>query len=118
MDLAPTHDANKYYIPTPSPWPIVGAVALFTLMLGAVCYLDEITRAWSFVPGAALLVFMFTGWFYTVIGESQHGIFNLQVDRSFRMGMMWFIFSEVMFFGAFFGALFYTRMITVPLLGG
>jgi cytochrome c oxidase subunit 3 len=53
-----------------------------------------------------------------VIGENQHGIFNMQVDRSFRMGMMWFIFSEVMFFGAFFGALFYARVLSVPWLGG
>jgi cytochrome c oxidase subunit 3 len=34
------------------------------------------------------------------------------------MGMMWFIFSEVMFFAAFFGALFYTRQLSVPWLGG
>ena len=61
---------------------------------------------------------MFFGWFYTVIGENQHGIFNAQVDRSFRMGMMWFIFSEVMFFAAFFGALFYARTLSVPWLGG
>ncbi len=61
---------------------------------------------------------MFGGWFHTVIGENQHGIYNTQVDRSFRMGMMWFIFSEVMFFGAFFGALFYARVLAVPWLGG
>ena len=61
---------------------------------------------------------MFFGWFGTVIGENQHGIYNLQVDRSFRMGMMWFIFSEVMFFAAFFGALFYARVLSVPWLGG
>ena len=42
----------------------------------------------------------------------------MQVDRSFRMGMMWFIFSEVMFFAAFFGALFYARVLSVPWLGG
>ena len=61
---------------------------------------------------------MFFGWFSIVIDENQHGIYNLQVDRSFRMGMMWFIFSEVMFFGAFFGALFYARVLSVPWLGG
>ena len=54
---------------------------------------------------------MFFGWFHTVIGENQQGIYNSQVDRSFRMGMMWFIFSEVMFFAAFFGALFYARVL-------
>jgi cytochrome c oxidase subunit 3 len=87
-------------------------------MLGAIAYLNDWVGAWSFVPGAVLLAYMFFGWFSTVIGENQHDIFNLQVDRSFRMGMMWFIFSEVMFFGAFFGALFYARVLAVPWLGG
>ena len=53
-----------------------------------------------------------------VIGESLAGIYNKQVDTSFRMGMMWFIFSEVMFFAAFFGALFYARTFALPWLGG
>jgi cytochrome c oxidase subunit 3 len=70
------------------------------------------------VIGLAMLAYMFVGWFRVVIGENQAGIFNLQVDRSFRMGMMWFIFSEVMFFAAFFGALFYARQLSVPWLGG
>jgi cytochrome c oxidase subunit III len=118
MDLAHPHDANKYYIPTLSPWPIVGAIALFTMMVGSVCYLNDYTGAWSFLPGAALIAYMFVGWFSKVIDESQHGTFNTQVDRSFRMGMMWFIFSEVMFFAAFFGALFYARRFAVPWLGG
>ena len=118
---APAHapaDADKYYIPHGSPWPIVGSVALFTVMMGAIAYLNDWFGAWVFLPGAALLIFMFVGWFSTVIGENQHGIFNLHVDRSFRMGMMWFIFSEVMFFAAFFGALFYARQLAVPWLGG
>jgi cytochrome c oxidase subunit 3 len=64
------------------------------------------------------ILVMFFGWFRSVIRESLAGKYGAQVDRSFRMGMMWFIFSEVMFFGAFFGALFYTRMFTIPILGG
>ena len=32
--------------------------------------------------------------------------------------MSWFIFSEVMFFAGFFGALFYARNMAVPWLGG
>jgi cytochrome c oxidase subunit III len=112
-------DGSKpYYIPHDSPWPIRGSVALFAIMLGAIAYLNDWVGAWSFVPGAVLLAYMFFGWFSTVIGENQNHIFNLQVDRSFRMGMMWFIFSEVMFFAAFFGALFYARNLSVPWLGG
>src|SRR6202035_4178559 len=118
MDLAHPHDPNKYYIPANSPWPIVGAIALFTMMTGAVSYLNDYAGAWALLPGAALLAFMFGGWFHVVIGENQHGTFNIQVDRSFRMGMMWFIFSEVMFFAAFFGALFYARNFSVPWLSG
>jgi len=59
-----------------------------------------------------------TGWFAEVIGESQRGLYNDQVDKSFRQGMFWFIFSEVMFFAAFFGALFYARNMSIPWLGG
>jgi len=57
-------------------------------------------------------------WFGEVIGESEAGTFNDQVDSSFRIGMMWFIFSEVMFFAVFFGALFYARQLSLPWLGG
>ena len=46
--------------------------------------------------------------------ESESGKYNDQVDVSFRMGMGWFIFSEVMFFAAFFGALFWVRVMSVP----
>src|ERR1700724_2831023 len=118
MTDAHAPDSSHYYIPHHSPWPIRGSIALFAIMLGAIGYLNDWSGAWSFLPGAVLLAYMFFGWFATVIDESQHGIYNLQVDRSFRMGMMWFIFSEVMFFAAFFGALFYARMLSVPWLGG
>jgi cytochrome c oxidase subunit III len=118
MANAPAPDSHAYYIPHDSPWPIRASIALFCIMAGAVTFLNDWTGAWSFVPGALLLAYMFFGWFATVIGENQHNTYNLQVDRSFRLGMMWFIFSEVMFFGAFFGALFYARVLAVPWLGG
>jgi cytochrome c oxidase subunit 3 len=118
MAQAHAQDADTYYLPHSSPWPIVGSIALFTLMMGAIGFLNDWWGAFGFVPGFALLMFMFFGWFHTVIGENQRGIYNMQVDRSFRMGMMWFIFSEVMFFAAFFGALFYARQLAVPWLGG
>jgi cytochrome c oxidase subunit 3 len=118
MAQAHAPDADKYYIPNGSPWPIVAAVSLFTLMIGAVSFLNDWAGAWVFIPGPALLAYLFIRWFGTVIGENQHGTYNLQVDRSFRMGMMWFIFSEVMFFAAFFGALFYARRLSVPWLAG
>ena len=115
------HDPNKYYVPHGSPWPFFGSVTLFVLMAGAIAFLNEwdgSLGAWSLLPGFVMLALLFFFWFGTVIDESERGIFNLQVDRSFRLGMMWFIFSEVMFFAAFFGALFYARQFSVPWLGG
>jgi cytochrome c oxidase subunit III len=111
-------DSSKYYLPHNSYYPILGSVALFCLMAGAVSYLNEWAGGYIFLPGAILLATMFFLWFGTVIDENQHGVYNLEVDRSFRMGMMWFIFSEVMFFAAFFGALFYARELSVPWVGG
>jgi cytochrome c oxidase subunit 3 len=87
-------------------------------MIGAACTLNAWLPAWSLIPGFVLLISMFVFWFGTVIGENEHGMYNMAVDRSFRMGMMWFIFSEVMFFAAFFGALFYARELSVPWLSG
>jgi cytochrome c oxidase subunit 3 len=111
--------SQAYYVPHGSNWPIVGAVGLFMLMLGLSTTLNGVgfgpVLAWT---GVAVVVVMIVGWFSTVINESEGGTYNRQVDRSFRMGMTWFIISEVMFFAAFFGALFYARQLAVPWLGG
>jgi cytochrome c oxidase subunit 3 len=66
--------------------------------------------------GFAILIYMLFGWFGNVISESEAGLYNKQVDASYRWSMGWFIFSEVMFFAAFFGALYYARVFSVPWL--
>ena len=117
---APTSTASeKYYVPHGSPWPIIGSIALFTTVGGGALWLNHVHAGpWVVTLGLALLAFMFIGWFGTVIRESEGRLYNEAVDRSFRMGMMWFIFSEVMFFAGFFGALLYARQFSVPWLGG
>ena len=106
-----------YYLPEPSHWPIMGSVGMFLLLFGFANFLHGGT--WLIMAaGAAVLILMLFGWFGTVINESVSGKYNDQVDMSFRWSMGWFIFSEVMFFAAFFGALFYARMYAVPWLGG
>ena len=114
-----THASNNYYVPHGSHWPIVGSVGLLFLMAGVSNWLNGADVGfWIMLVGVAIIATMLIGWFGTVIGESQGGLYNEQVDKSFRMGMFWFIFSEVMFFAAFFGALFYARNMSVPWLGG
>jgi len=115
---------EKYYVPEQSPWPFVGAVALFLIAFGAGHLVNEVTRgkegygSYLLMAGVAILIFMLVGWFRNVIDESMTGLYSKQMDRSFRQGMSWFIFSEVMFFCAFFGALFYARLIAMPWLDG
>ncbi len=108
-----------YYVPHGSHWPIVGSFGLLGTLGGAALWLDDVDIGKPIMAvGVVLLVVMLFGWFRTVIHESLAGLYNKQVDVSFRMGMLWFIFSEIMFFGAFFGALFYARTYAVPWLGG
>ena len=121
--MAHTHNehgtAGKYYVPHSSHWPIVGSFALFLTVFGAAQWLnDHEVGHWMFFAGLVCVAILFFGWFHDVIHESVTGMYNQGVDRSFRMGMMWFIFSEVMFFAAFFGALYYARTIAQPWLSG
>ena len=114
-----THTEDHYYGPHGSHWPVVGSAGLLLLMTGVSTWLNGADAGfYIMLAGLLVIVFMITGWFGTVIGESQGGLYNAQVDKSFRQGMFWFIFSEVMFFAAFFGALFYARNMSVPWLGG
>ncbi|MFT4256472.1 MAG: cytochrome c oxidase subunit 3 [Pseudoxanthomonas sp.] len=111
--------ADAYFVPHGSKWPFAGSIAMFTTMLGVASWLNE--TAWGkpvFFVGVLLLLATLFMWFGDVIRESVAGNYNKQVDVSFRMGMVWFIFSEVMFFAAFFGALFYARQFALPWLGG
>ncbi|KTC64621.1 cytochrome c oxidase subunit III (plasmid) [Legionella adelaidensis] len=112
-------DHGTYYVPKPSHWPLVGSIGLTTMLVGAASWLHaDWYGPYIFTIGLFILVCMMFGWFGQVIYENQKGVYDLQVDRSFRWGMTWFIFSEVCFFGAFFGALFFSRFWSVPLLGG
>jgi cytochrome c oxidase subunit 3 len=93
-------------------------LGLFTLALGGALTMNDLgVGPWMMLAGAALIIYIMFRWFGQVIGESEGGAYNAQVDGSFRMGMTWFIFSEVMFFAAFFGALFYVRQLAVPIIG-
>ena len=113
-----THPTSEtYYVPPPSIWPLVGSIALLTLATGFVLVLNKMAAgAYITALGAGILLVMLFGWFGNVIRESLSGKYDRQVDRSFRWGMVWFIFSEVMFFAGFFGALFYARNLSVPML--
>ncbi len=109
--------ADSYYVPHGTKWPIIGSIGLATTVIGFANYLHGSSFLMTGI-GLAIFIFMLYGWFGQVVNESLNGLYSPQVDMSFRWGMGWFIFSEVMFFAAFFGALFYARAFSIPWLDG
>lgn len=116
---------ESYYVPDQSRWPILASIALFLMAIGAGGLINNLSGksgsgagGITLLVGALLLTVILIGWFRNVINESRAGMYSDQMDASYRWGMSWFIFSEVMFFAAFFGVLFYVRVLAVPWLGG
>lgn len=114
-----SHNAAPYYfVPGPSRWPMLAGISLLITMIGASAWVND--ASWGSTVNiigilSTLVVLYF--WFGDAIRESEGGLYSKRIDHSYRWSMGWFIFSEVMFFGAFFGALFYARTITLPWLG-
>lgn len=110
---------DKYYIPHKATWPIVATMGLAVMLAGFANLLNGNSIGSTFmVLGLSIFIAMLGGWFTLQSIESESGMYNQQVGISYRMAMMWFIFSEVMFFAVFFGALWYTRNLSIPWLGG
>jgi cytochrome c oxidase subunit III len=119
MEMSSQHatKAPYYFVPGPSSWPVLAGASLLVTMAGASGWVNG--YGWgqllTIVGILALLVVLYK-WFGDAIAESESGLYGPRIDLSYRWSMSWFIFSEVMFFAAFFGALFYARAVTAPWL--
>jgi cytochrome c oxidase subunit 3 len=119
MSAATPHGQTPYYfIPAPSRFPVLVATGMFFVILGAGQWVNgNDAFKWVLLFGLAMWVYVMQGWFRQAIHESETGLYGQRIDVSFRWSMSWFIFSEVMFFGAFFGALYWARAHALPSLG-
>jgi cytochrome c oxidase subunit 3 len=112
-----------YYVPTSAWYPVWVAFGIAMLLGGLGSYLNALKAGGAgstlliYAGGLILTVALFA-WFARVIKENHTGLTGPQLKRSYIWGMSWFIFSEVMFFAAFFGALYYARVFAVSWLGG
>lgn len=112
------NESPYYFIPNPSQHPIAAAAGLLAMLGSLAGWINGVSFApLTFALGLAWLLFVLWHWFGDSIGESETGMYGKRVDTSYRWSMSWFIFSEVMFFGAFFGALFYARQFALHDLG-
>ena len=114
-----THGGTPYYfIPGPSRHPALAAFGLFFVILGASQWINGVEWGkWSLAFGMVWFLSVLFQWFKESVIESEGGQYGHKIDLSFRWSMSWFIFSEVMFFGAFFTALWWARSHSVPALG-
>lgn len=111
-----TLEYEDYYVPEQSKLPIFASIGLFLTVYGAGNLLNGTGGEMPFYGGALLFAVVLWNWFSIVISENIQGMNSLQLKKSYVWGMGWFIFSEVMFFAAFFGALFYVRSLVAPWL--
>lgn len=121
MTTSTAHAGSRehYFVPQPSFYPAILSGGMFLLALGFIQAINSFPHGkWVMLGGVGVILYVLYGWFGRVISESQGGSYRDWEDLSFRYGMIWFIATEVMFFAAFFGALFYVRVISVPDLGG
>lgn len=110
---------GAYYIPHKATWPIAATAGLMISLAGFANYLNGNAAGSTFmVLGLAIFILMLAGWFTLQANESESGMYSHYVGISYRMGMMWFIFSEIMFFAVFFGTLWFTRNISLDWLAG
>ena len=110
--------APYYYVPHPSRHPVMAAIGLFLVILGATQWINGAGwGAWLLLLGMLGWLFVLYQWFGEAVRESEGGLYGRKIDLSYRWSMSWFIFSEVMFFGAFFTALWWARAHSVPALG-
>lgn len=110
--------SGHYYVPESSRWPVFAVLVIALFAVGAAAFLSFGSGAPLMFTGLAGILLVMFFWFRDVARESMAGLYDQQMDRSFRQGVAWFIFSEIMFFSAFFGALFYIRMFALPWLDG
>jgi cytochrome c oxidase subunit 3 len=118
MSASHTSGTPYYFVPAPSRHPVLAAAGLLLVIFGGAQWINGHDWA-AYVLAAGLVFFLVVlfQWFSQAIGESEGGQYGHKIDLSFRWSMAWFIFSEVMFFGAFFTALWWARSHSLPALG-
>ena len=118
MSATHTSAAPYYFVPGPSRHPVMASIGLFFVILGAGQWING--HEWGMYSLAFGMLWWLTvlyQWFSESIRESEGGQYGHKIDLSYRWSMSWFIFSDVMFFGAFFTALWWARSHSVPALG-
>lgn len=113
-----SEDHGSYYVPAFSRLPILTALSLFLFAYGTLEYYRSSLGVLFLFLGLILFLVVIYSWFHMIVEESQRGYYDAQMHRSFRWGMLWFLFTDAAIFGILFMALLYVRVFSIPDLGG
>lgn len=110
---------HLYHLVDRSPWPLLGALALFCVMNGFVLYMNRIDKGFFiFGIGIILLILVLIAWWRDIIRESTYqGNHTLIVQRGIKIGFILFLITEIMFFSGFFWAFFHSSLSPSIFLG-
>jgi cytochrome c oxidase subunit 3 len=117
--MADAHTKNHdYHIIDPSPWPLIGSIGALLMAIGGIGWMQSIqgnefsllgiplSNPWMFFIGLLIVLYTMFGWWGDTIKEAHQGHHTQVVSLHLRYGMIMFIASEVMFFVAWFWAVF------------
>ena len=115
-------------MPESSSLAVRATIGLVLSVFGGGLVLNEMTfggthdtggaAKWVMYAGLAMFIGTLTYWFRTTIKENKAGMNSGQLSNSYVLGMFWFIFSEVIFFAAFFWCFALRPMVSRTLVGG
>src|SRR3974390_73791 len=104
---------HDYHLGDPRPSPAVGSLWVFGAAVGGISWMHNLFAGAPFVFGIGVVgvLYTFIGWWRDVVREAQFGGFHTRVVQiSLRYGMILFIASGGVFFGARFWAYFNTAL--------
>lgn len=112
------HEKNHdYHILAPSILPLLGALGGFTMLFGAVLWMQDMTSL-LFWGGLVVVLYTMFDWWRNVAIESEIGDHTKVVQIGLRYGFILFVMSEVMFFFAWFWSFFKHAMYPMDTYAG
>ncbi len=93
------NEQHPFHLVDPSPWPILTAMSLLSLVLSFILYFHYYQNgAFHFFVSFFIFIFFLAQWFQDIIIEATfEGNHSFKVQRGIKFGMLLFIVSEVMF---------------------
>nr|YP_010264224.1 cytochrome c oxidase subunit III [Ophrygonius sp.]UFK32141.1 cytochrome c oxidase subunit III [Ophrygonius sp.]UIN24736.1 cytochrome c oxidase subunit III [Ophrygonius sp.] len=101
---------HPYHLVEESPWPILGALSVMTLLLGMIQWFHKFSNTLLILGIMSTLLIMYQWWRDIVRESTFQGLHTYKVTMGMRWGMILFIISEIFFFISFFWAFFHSSL--------